>query len=85
LTIHERREFDLVLVHQVKDSRHALIHAVLEKGIGRQVWQAFLNRVRDDAARARDRLAASFEHERETDGNARAVGPERFYGCHVTS
>src|SRR5580704_1589439 len=82
LADHEGRELHLMLVHQVEDAWYALIDAVLEEGVGRQVRQPFLDRIGDDAASARDRLAASLEHEGEADGEAGVVGPEGFGSRH---
>jgi hypothetical protein len=82
LADHEGRELHLMLVHQVEDVRHALIDAVLEEGVCRQVGQTLLDRIGDDAASAGDRLAAGLEHEREADGEAGVVGPEGFRGGH---
>jgi hypothetical protein len=39
LADHEGSELNLVLVHQVEDSRDALVHAVLEDAVSRQIGQ----------------------------------------------
>ena len=74
LADHEGRELDLMLVHQVEDARHAFVDTVLEEGVGRQVGQAFLDRVRNHSAGSGDRLAAGLKHERETDSKASVIG-----------
>src|SRR3984893_10981338 len=63
-------------VHEVKHARNSLVMAVGEEGVGRQVRNALFDGVRNHTARARDRLAAPFEHERETHRQPRAVRPE---------
>src|SRR5260221_5908426 len=62
LADHERAELDPVLVHEVEHARDALVMAVGEEGVGRQVRDALLDRVGDDAAGAGDRLPAALEH-----------------------
>jgi hypothetical protein len=52
-----------VLVHQVEHARYTLIMTVGEERVGGQVGQALLDRIGNDAARARDRLSATFEHQ----------------------
>lgn len=59
---HEGGQLDLMLIRQVEDSRHPLIDAIMEEGVGRQVRQPLLD-VGDDSARAGDRLTACLEHE----------------------
>jgi hypothetical protein len=82
LTDHEGRELDLVLVHQVEDSGDALVHAVLEDAVGRQIGQTLLHRFFEEAGRAGDRLTATLEHEREADGKTGTVRPERISRRH---
>lgn len=60
---HEGGQLDLMLIRQVEDSRHPLIDAIMEEGVGRQVRQPLLDGVGDDSARAGDRLTACLEHE----------------------
>ena len=52
-----------MLVHEIEHSGDALIMTVGEECVGRQVRDAPLDRIRDDAAGARDRLPAALEHE----------------------
>ena len=50
--------------------------AVGEEGVGGQVRRPALDFVGDDTARARDRLAAALEHQREADREPRVIRPE---------
>src|SRR6266436_9604942 len=54
---HERAELDAVLVHEVEHAGDALVVAVGEEGVGRQVRYALFDCVGDHTAGARDRLA----------------------------
>jgi hypothetical protein len=53
LADHEKAQLHLMLVHQVKDAGHALKGAVLEEGVGWQIRETFLDRVRDDTGHPR--------------------------------
>ena len=79
---HEGSELDLVLVHQVEDSGDALVHAVLEDAVGRQIGQTLLHWFFEEAGRAGDRLTAALKHEREADGKTGTVRPERISRRH---
>src|ERR1700694_2403497 len=65
-----------MLVHEVEHTGNALVMAVGEERVGRQVRDTLLDRVRNHTACARDRLAAALEHQRETHRQPRAVRPE---------
>jgi len=62
LADHEGREFYLMFVHQVKDSGDALVHAVLEETIGRQIGQTLFHWFFDEAWRPGDRLTSALKH-----------------------
>jgi len=85
LTDHEGGELDLMLVHQVEDPRDALVYAVLEDAIGREVRQTIFHGFLDKAGGARDRLSPGLEHEGEADGETRAVGPVVIACCGHTA
>jgi len=63
LADHEGREFYLMLIHQVENSRNALVHAVLEDAVRRQIGEPLFHRFFDEAGRPGNRLTAALEHE----------------------
>src|ERR1700726_2015430 len=65
-----------MLVHEVEHTGNALVMAVGEERVGRQVRDTLLDRVRNHTACPRDRLAAALEHEGEGPRQPRAVRPE---------
>jgi len=65
-----------VLVHEVEHAGDALVMAVGEEGVGRQIGDALLDWVRNHTVCSRDRLPASLEHERETHRQPRTVRPD---------
>jgi hypothetical protein len=74
-----------MLVEQIEQARNALIDAVLEEGVGRQIGKAGLDRLGYHAAGPGDRLAAGFEHQREADGEPRLAGPEFAVAGHSSA
>jgi hypothetical protein len=65
-----------MLIHEIEQAWNSLIVAIAKEGVGRQVGHTARDLVGDYAASAGDRLPAALEHQRETDREPRAVGPE---------
>jgi len=65
-----------MLVHEIEHTRNTLVMSIGEEGVRWQVRDALLNRIRDDAASAGDRLPAGLEHERKAHRQPRPLRPE---------
>src|SRR5882762_11575471 len=69
-----------MLVHEIEHARDTLVMSIGEEGVGWQVRDALLNRIRDDTASAGDRLPSALEHEGKAHRQTRPLRPEARIG-----